>query len=118
MDQLPVLNCDGCGACCRHINAPPGFDLFALPQYGQWGTLEENPDYEIWFSMPDELRQELREYYLPRWQSNEPHTVAPCIWYDAATQKCKHHEHRPTTCRDFEIGNEACLNFRVEHGID
>ena len=32
----------------------------------------------------------------------------PCLWYDAATRRCRHHEHRPTTCRDFEINSSFC----------
>jgi uncharacterized protein len=114
MVQLPVLNCDGCGACCRHLHFPPGFQLFAAPQYGQWGTCEEDPDYKLWFSMPEELRQELRDNYLLLHSQED----APCIWYDAATQKCKHHEHHPTTCREFEVGGEGCLIWRKLRGID
>lgn len=39
----------------------------------------------------------------------------PCLWFDTETRRCKHYEHRPSTCRDPEVmapGNDACLSTR------
>lgn len=36
----------------------------------------------------------------------------PCLWYDAETRQCKHYEHRPEVCREFEMGGDDCLEMR------
>lgn len=42
----------------------------------------------------------------------------PCIWYNAATGRCRHYEYRPQVCREFEVGTPDCREFRQQHRID
>lgn len=47
-------------------------------------------------------------------------TPLPCLWYDEASKRCKHYEHRPDVCRDPEVmspGNPACLASRKHFRI-
>jgi Fe-S-cluster containining protein len=65
-----------------------------------------------------ELADEI-EQAMARW---EPAIVAglavPCCWYDPASRRCRHYDLRPEACQEFEPGEEDCLRFRAEHGID
>jgi uncharacterized protein len=93
--QPAVTTCDGCGVCCTEVSVPPFLD-------------------EIDF-VPPELAA---EFYAA--QAIEAELVAqkqPCIWHDRATGKCKHHEHRPNICREYEIGGELCLETREKFGV-
>ena len=36
----------------------------------------------------------------------------PCIWFDLQTRQCRHYEHRPRICRDFERGTPECHGWR------
>lgn len=36
----------------------------------------------------------------------------PCGFFDLATRKCRHYEHRPDICIDFEMGSDDCLATR------
>lgn len=36
----------------------------------------------------------------------------PCIWLDE-NGKCRHYEYRPYVCRDFPVGCESCLLYRL-----
>lgn len=123
--NLTVLDCKGCGACCRHMGTPPGYAAYfpiKRNQVQQWAL--ESPDYEIFRSMPLELKRELRAYYDRVMAGKEPDRTldrpgvdVPCLWYDEASRTCKHHKYRPTVCREFEIGCDACLQHRERHGI-
>jgi Fe-S-cluster containining protein len=101
--SLPVLNCDGCGVCCHGQAALPvgwyvGFyanadEQAALPPplLASLGAMRERFDAEGW-----------------------PPDGSPCVWYDDEARRCRHHEHRPEVCRDFEVGGEGCLRLREE----
>ena len=115
--ELPVIKCDGCGVCCFHM----GFPAFNLPHdvlTGQSGFVDPGSgparvaDKQRWENLPEDLRQQLinanKEYVPPEKQGLD----GPCIWLDQNTRLCKHHEHRPQVCRDFEIGCKQCLDWR------
>ncbi|HEX4796700.1 MAG TPA: YkgJ family cysteine cluster protein [Humisphaera sp.] len=87
----PVTSCEGCGVCCTEVSVPPYLD-------------------EIDF-IPRELQ---REVYAARLIEDElTAQKRPCIWWDASTRKCIHHEDRPNVCREYEVGRELCLETRV-----
>jgi Fe-S-cluster containining protein len=91
--MLPILNCEGCGACCWEIGTPPftGIGDDVPPPWLEWDVNEHD---------------ERRDQRLP------------CIWYDARTRLCRHYEYRPEICRDFDVGCFDCREFRQQCGID
>ncbi len=42
----------------------------------------------------------------------------PCFWLDLATMKCRHYDHRPSICRDFDRSSEGCHTWRAEFNVD
>lgn len=98
---LPLLDsCDGCGACCRHMIVPP----FALS-----GGRNEAAEKGV----PEELLEEL----LPLWQVRLQLPESACLWYDAATARCRHYQLRPAACREFEINSGPCHASRAKWGV-
>jgi Fe-S-cluster containining protein len=99
---LPVVSCTGppCGACCEHQAGLPV----------TWYTVIE-PDAPL----PADLRREIDDT-ARRWNGpgmwRGPGDDAPCVWYDAATKRCRHYENRPAVCREFEVGGPECLTWR------
>lgn len=94
MSRIPIpVDCSDCGVCCLHVGVPPfvGAEIERLPE-----TLLAEMSMARWFRWPEH---------------------GPCAWYDAATKKCIHHEHRPQICRDFEVGCEVCVEFRRMAGV-
>jgi len=88
-----VTSCSGCGVCCREQNIPPYLD-------------------EIDF-IPLALQKEVIEA-----RKHEAELAGkPCIWFDEATKKCRHHEDRPNICREYEVGGELCLETRARFGV-
>lgn len=90
-DDQPVTSCDGCGVCCREQPLPPFLDDIDL--------------------IPPELQREMAEAIkieAQLWALGQP-----CIWFEPSTGKCRHHEHRPNICREYEIGGELCLETRA-----
>lgn len=41
----------------------------------------------------------------------------PCGWFDMETRTCRHYESRPSICRNFDRGNEACRDMREMGGL-
>ena len=74
-------------------------------------------DEENWASLPSELKEQLQRYIANYKTQSEGELDGPCIWFDMDTRRCKHHEHRPKVCRDFEVGSQSCLDWR-EHYRD
>ena len=120
---LPVLDCHGCGVCCLHM----GYPAFNLPtdqlkksavgielnqdEISRLGPAAKS-DLERWVRMPEQLRQKLLDKILDYQAPPEGELDQTCIWLDPSTRLCKHHEHRPQVCRDFEIGCRQCLAWR------
>ena len=66
--------------------------------------------------LPENVMLELREYVKQLLAGNERDDVA-CIWFDQNTMQCRHHEHRPSVCREFQIGSEDCVGWREQFGL-
>lgn len=90
LSSPPVTDCGGCGACCMELSVPPFLD-------------------EIDF-LPRELQQEVIAGRME--ESDRAAQGLPCIWFDSQTLKCRHYEHRPNICREFETGGDCCLETR------
>lgn len=41
----------------------------------------------------------------------------PCAWFDMATRKCRHYEHRPEVCVEFAVGSADCNEHRKSAGM-
>ena len=107
--MLPIAtDCNGCGVCCLHM----GYPAFILP------NSEEQIEGEIyWHALPLELRGEL-DSYVKAYRVEEGQLDGPCFWLDLETMLCKHHEHRPRVCREFEIGSRLCRQWREHYRDD
>jgi Fe-S-cluster containining protein len=81
----------------------------------------ESDDAAIWAAMPAALRDELRDYYRRVYKKRDApdreRLEMPCLWFDEETGRCRHYEHRPTACRDFEPGSLSCVEHREQRGI-
>jgi Fe-S-cluster containining protein len=62
--------------------------------------------------LPPVLVEEIDFHFSGLTRGQEP--LARCLWFDAVTRQCKHYEHRPQLCRDYELGGQACLLRRSE----
>lgn len=134
--SLPIVSCEGCGVCCFHMGYPAfvtprepmtAAEIDAHPEFSrvQKGSrrhadlLSGNPGESWWHKLPEELKQPLlkhmQEYVKPDYGDTLETLDGPCIWLDMETRKCKHHQHRPNVCRDFETGCGDCLNWRKEY---
>ena len=107
--MLPLIeSCDGCGACCRVVPLPPF--RRSLDEAGEeaWQRLGwDRPDLRA-----DFLTEERR-----RRADGEPSFGTPCLWFDAESARCRHHDHRPRACREFEVGGVDCRDTRRRAGI-
>lgn len=95
MMPLPLIeSCDGCGACCEHVGYPPVL------------AIQGEPDWEaiIGAGLDEEVLRAIDERRGDR--------GLPCIWYDEQTHRCRHHDLRPSICREFEMGGEDCRRLR------
>lgn len=62
--ELPIVNCDDCGACCRHMGTPPGYAaFFPLPGNEIMAWAKEGTDWPRFQAMPEAIKGPLREYY-------------------------------------------------------
>lgn len=106
-----VVDCQGCGVCCRHIGYPP----FVRPK-------GNHPGEHWWQVLPPDLRTELDAFvaqYEPRNYDGTVDTLdGPCCWFNQETGLCKHHLHRPNVCRDFEPGSSGCREWRAYYQVD
>jgi Fe-S-cluster containining protein len=99
------VDCDGCGACCRTMGAPPGYVVVVMnpeawPQY--------TGDHERVDSLPDEAKSELLDHISSDlWAEGDP-----CLWLDQNTGRCRWYEYRPSVCREFRVGSPECLAWR------
>lgn len=99
--DIPVISCDGCGVCCMHVGCPP---------FMPW---EEE-------KLPPNLKEEFQQILVTRQVQIKAtgDDWVPCAWFDWSTRKCKHYEHRPEVCREFEVGSSECINFRKTGDVD
>jgi Fe-S-cluster containining protein len=115
-DPLPVIqSCDGCGACCMEMGFPPGYQIFLFPP-GTAPLGEENADFHRFHAMPSSLAEELRKQFNAG-AYGFFRGDRPCVWLDLETRQCKHYEHRPDICRNFEIASPECRKWRVRYQV-
>ena len=94
---LPVLDsCEGCGACCRVVTLPPFRRVFNEAGEEAWERLR--------WDRPGPPRSGSSRPSGPARSAASRRFGSPCLWYDAATRRCRHHELRPRACREFAIG--------------
>jgi uncharacterized protein len=108
-NDLPIIeSCEGCGACCRVVTAPPFYHVFEEVGEEAWDRLKrERPD----------LSAELRADYAARRANGGPFYGTPCYWFDPTTRLCRHYEYRPLACREFALGGADCHDARRRAGI-
>jgi Fe-S-cluster containining protein len=106
---LPIIeSCEGCGACCRVVTLPPFVRVVGGEGEEAWERLR--------WDRPD-LRSEILDSDAARKAVGAPSFGTPCLWYDAATGRCRHYEFRPKACRSFEVGSIDCRDARRRAGI-
>lgn len=66
---------------------------------------------------PGRLARKIRAGIIPTSPFFDPADIEPCLWLDMATHRCRHHEHRPEACREFEVGGRDCLTTRAEFRV-
>jgi Fe-S-cluster containining protein len=98
------VSCEGCGACCMHMGYPPFAGMFTEPE----AMSRSDPEWLALYRVDPKLALKAREGAIAKRGDNRQ----PCLWLDLTTFKCKHYEHRPAVCRDFERGSDACLEHR------
>lgn len=74
----------------------------------------DDPELEL---LPDDVRADYERGMADRDQAGWPDDV-PCFWLDLQTLRCRHYDHRPMICRDFDVGGEGCRVWRAEFNID
>jgi len=53
---------------------------------------------------------------LPPEDEPIPDSHPPCSWL-TPDKKCRHYDHRPEVCRQFEMGEQDCLEIRHRHNL-
>ncbi len=111
--DLPIVTtCEGCGACCLEQGAPPDYVALRLnPHFAEDPSFAE--DAVRLQSLPDEARKLLDGYVNAASHAG----ASVCVWFDAAMRGCRFYEHRPSTCRVFELSGPGCHIYRRRHGI-
>lgn len=110
--ELPIVkptSCQNCGACCGHMGYPPFVPMYEDPEH------LTNSDPE-WLELR-ESHPELAAECLQGAKDRRGDKELPCLWLDPVTKGCRHYEHRPQVCRDFEMGSEDCVGHRQLRGI-
>ena len=78
--------------------------------------LAGRPGESHWHQLPKDLKKawltHVENYKRPNYGDTLDTFDGPCTWLDLETRMCKHHQHRPNVCRDFETGNPECLQWR------
>lgn len=100
----PPTTCNDCGACCLHMGYPPFIGMY---------DYDAAHGDEEWLALPREMALECRQGAVDGRGDKE----LPCIWLDLETKRCRNYSQRPRVCREFEIGESACIVFRIERGI-
>ena len=106
-NSRPILNCDNCGVCCTTMGHPRFFWTQNL------GSVVD----ELWIKLPTSLVNEIDRHLALHGGDENADFGTPCIWFDPIKKNCRHHEHRPQLCRDFQVGSDACLRLRRQHEI-
>jgi Fe-S-cluster containining protein len=107
-NALPVVeSCEGCGACCQSLPAPP-YKVIVTAD----GRMEPSPrgvaaDVERLRAAPPEALE------IRRLRLESGRNYGPCCWFDQSSRQCGWYEYRPEVCRVFERGSEDCVLVRA-----
>ncbi len=104
-----IVSCEGCGACCRVVTAPPFRRHFDGEGEDAWERLASDH--------PELLRAILADQDQRR-KAGGPFHGTPCLWYDDQKARCRHYELRPHACREFAMDGDDCHDARRRAGID
>jgi Fe-S-cluster containining protein len=105
-----TVDCHACGACCLMQDAPPGYCIVTVkPDRRPRMWPEDTGDIRRLLHLPDDALAAILD------RLEDEHVDRPCCWLDMETMRCRWYEHRPSICRDFEVGSEAaCQSWRVD----
>lgn len=117
-ESLPIIDsCNDCGACCREQDSPPGYVmLLSSPNLLDDESLQ-NEDVERFRNLPAAALAELRAY-MHELLTGNLESDQPCIWLDLNSMQCRYYEHRPSICRNLEVGGQECREWRDAFEID
>jgi Fe-S-cluster containining protein len=114
-DDLAVLSCDGCGACCSEQGAPPDYVALRMNPH-----LADDPsffdDAVRYRSLSGEPLRRLDQYFAERQAGLRPENGV-CVWFDTANCNCRFYDLRPSTCRVFELDSPGCHIYRRRQKI-
>jgi Fe-S-cluster containining protein len=120
--SLPLVTCDGCGACCMRQGSPPGYGAFFNDDPPEIRRLMGKAVTGFaWEEIPAHLRDEMEAYHkaVDAGEVDSRYEAGlPCLWLDVETGRCRNCEWRPRACKDFPVGGKDCRWFRDEQGID
>jgi Fe-S-cluster containining protein len=102
LEVLEPESCDGCGLCCEGIFSPPAMYLLRTSRVGGFLFRPKN--------FPESLARQIEDHFDRLAQGADP--LPHCLWFDPESRQCRHHEWRPSVCRNYPIGGEACLRER------
>ena len=98
-----IESCDDCGACCQVVTEPPFYRVFDDIGEDAWERLKADRP---------EIMAALLADQRARRAAGGPDFGTPCLWFEAATGRCRHYEYRPLACREFEVGGLDCHDAR------
>lgn len=105
-EVLPIVNCDGCMACCLEMGGPPGYSTVILNP-DLWP--QDTGDHERVRKLPLEAMRLLMDGWINR---EDFDYASPCCWLDTEHRVCRFYGDRPQVCRDFEVGCLDCRHLR------
>ena len=65
-----------------------------------------------WRGLPEPMRREILQQMRDHCPADSGVLDGPCTWFDPESRLCIHHEYRPQVCREFQVGNAECLEWR------
>jgi Fe-S-cluster containining protein len=120
--SLPLVTCDGCGACCMRQGSPPGYGAFFNDDPPEIRRLSGKAVTGFaWEEIPTHLRDEMEAYHKAvnaGEMDSRYEEGLPCLWLDVETGRCRNYEWRPRACKGFPVGGKSCRAYRDEQGID
>lgn len=116
MNDLPIINCDGCGgACCMEQMSPPMYVYWIARGAHLTKEVREDTDEDVarLRTMPPEILAGLISYHAKVAAGEDRGDDQACIWLHEG--RCRHHEWRPQICRDFIVGGPGCRRWRKDY---
>ena len=99
-----ALDCQTCGACCAH---------FRVSFY--WAETDAHPLGKV----PQEMTKAISPYHSAMLgTTSKPTRCIALAGNIGESVGCTIYEKRSSTCREFEMGTEACFRARKLHGLD